>query len=252
MLIRFDLAVSVPKDPERENQNEDVFDVSENNQIIALSDGASESYDSKSWAMMLVNNFVKNPKFSSDWVKAVQQEYVAGIDFQNLSWSKQMAFERGSFATLITVNCTQLSNGVEVFSIGDSLAVLVRDGRYAQSYPFDTPEQFDARPELLSTLSHLNKFTEDDEFVSSEHNQIWATQHGDWILLVTDAVGQWLLREINHEPSSIDILLQINTDEQFEDLVAAMRSERRMKLDDSTMIRLAVVTKDQKNGLPND
>jgi hypothetical protein len=250
--FRFDLAVSVPKDPEREDLNEDAFDVSENNQIIALSDGASESYDSKTWARMLVHNFVNSPSFSSNWVKAVQEKYAAGIDFKNLSWSKQMAFERGSFATLITVNCAPLSNGVEVFSIGDSLAVLVRDGRYTQSYPFDTPEQFDARPELLSTLSHLNNFTDDGEFVSNEHNQIWATQHGDWILLVTDAVGQWLLREINHEPSSIELLLQINTDEQFEELVVAMRSERRMKLDDSTMIRLAVVTKDQKNGLPND
>lgn len=252
MQIRFDLAVSVPKDPEREDLNEDAFDVSENSQIIALSDGASESYDSKSWARMLVQNFVNSPSFSSDWVTTVQEAYVAGVDYQNLSWSKQLAFERGSFATLVGVHCTPLSNGVDIFSIGDSLAVLVRDGRYVQSYPFDTPEQFDARPELLSTLSHLNKFTNDDEFVSGEHKQIWATQNGDLILLVTDAVGQWLLREINHEPSSIDLLLQIDTEEQFEDLVVAMRSERRMKLDDSTMIRLAVVKEDQTNGLPND
>ena len=252
MQIRFDLAVSVPKDPEREDLNEDAFDVSENSQIISLSDGASESYDSKSWARMLVQNFVNSPSFSSDWVKTVQEAYVAGVDFQNLSWSKQLAFERGSFATLVGVNCTSSSSGVEIFSIGDSLAVLVRDGRYFQSYPFDTPEQFDARPVLLSTLSHLNKFTDDDQFLSSEHKQIWETQQGDLILLVTDAVGQWLLREINHEPSSIDRLLQINTEEQFEDLVVEMRSERRMKLDDSTMIRLEIVTEDQKNGLPND
>lgn len=252
MQIRFDLVVSIPKDPEREDLNEDAFDVSENSQIIALSDGASESYDSKTWARMLVHNFVNCPRFSSDWVKTVQESYVSGVDFENLSWSKQMAFERGSFATLISVNCAPLSNSVEIFSIGDSLAVLVRDGRYEKSYPFDNPEQFDARPELLSTLSHLNKFTDDGEYLSVEHNQRWETQHGDYILLLTDAVGQWFLREINHEPSSIDILLQIDTDENFEDLVVAMRSERRMKLDDSTMIRLAVVTEDQKNGLPND
>ena len=60
MRVHLDFAESVAKDPERPDLNEDAHSQSLNGNIFSLSDGASESYDSKSWAHLLVNKFIEN------------------------------------------------------------------------------------------------------------------------------------------------------------------------------------------------
>ena len=250
MRVRLDFAATVAKDPERPDLNEDAFKQGLNSDVFALSDGASESYDSKSWAQMLVSKYSENLTFNYEWVEAAQKNYAATVDFQSLSWSKQLAFDRGSFATLLGL--TTFENSCSVFSIGDSLAALVRNKRIHTSFPFVYPEQFDARPELLSTLSNLNTFAQDSEFNIAEHQTSWEIEDGDTVFMMTDAVGQWFLREINFENSSAQALLDTSTEDEFQSLICLLRSEKRIKLDDSTLLRFVVDSSDISNGISND
>ena len=142
--IQLDLALSVAKDSQQSDLNEDAFDKGIDGTTYAVSDGASESYDSRTWARLLVEKFIEDSEFNSEWVVSAQKKYESNVDFQSLSWSKQLAFERGSFATLLGLNFSK--NIANIFSIGDSLAVHIRQNSYLDSYPFHQPEQFDSRP----------------------------------------------------------------------------------------------------------
>lgn len=247
--IRLDSVFSVSKDLERTELNEDAFHSDIEGGAFALSDGASESYDSQTWARMLVLKYVESQNFNGEWVSDAQQAYQASVDFNALSWSKQLAYERGSFATLLGLKALNEGKVAEIFSIGDSLAVHIRNGICVSSFPFQHPEQFDARPELLATLRHQNKFTQDDQFVVSDHSEKWDLMDKDLIFMFTDAVGQWFLREKNFEFNAIEILNKITTEIEFQSLIVTMRGEKRMKLDDSTMLKFIVESVEMSDGV---
>ena len=54
--------------PESNNITEiqDRFCVSQNQKVIAFSDGTTQSYKSEEWAQFLVDEFVKNPVFNKE------------------------------------------------------------------------------------------------------------------------------------------------------------------------------------------
>ena len=69
---RLPLAFSVPK---REDQNnEDSFRRSAKG-VYALSDGASVSFDSASWARILVRRYTRDPEFTREWLSAAIAEF---------------------------------------------------------------------------------------------------------------------------------------------------------------------------------
>lgn len=233
MRLRVELAASVSKDPKRQDFNEDAFALG--SACFALADGASESYDSQSWARLLTAAYVLDQGVGVPWVADRVRAYVQGSNFDSLSWSRQAAFERGSFSTLLGIKWAANGSDVEVLAVGDSLAVHIRDGQLLTSFPFQHATQFDARPRLLSTLTKANDFVEEADFVPSS-NVDWTVQPGDQILLVTDAVGHWLLA---HDHVLGD-LVAVSTYEDFERLIVARRLDQSMRLDDSTVLRLIV------------
>ena len=240
MKLRLDFAASVPKDLKQADLNEDNWAASPDLTCFALSDGASESYDSKRWSEMLVKKYAGNPAFLPDWVHQAVAEYNSGVDFSSLSWSQQMAFERGSYATLLTLQLAENGAEVEILSVGDCLAIHCRANNVLMSYPFNFPEQFDERPQLLSTLSGGNDFLAGANLFHKRTCKTWHILEGDVIYLMTDAVGQWFLRVLSSVPSSLDALSRIDAFDAFVELVHRCRDEGQMKLDDSTMLRLVV------------
>lgn len=240
MKLRLDFAASIPKDLEQADLNEDNWAASQDLTCFALSDGASESYDSKRWSEMLVQKYVSNPNFLPDWVHEAVTHYNNEVDFSNLSWSQQMAFDRGSYATLLTLQLAENGAEVEILAVGDSLALHCRADEILLSYPFNSPEQFDERPQLLSTLSGGNDFLTETNLFHKRTCKTWHIREGDIIYLLTDAVGQWVLRVLSSSPSSVEELAKIDSFESFVELIVRCRGDGLMKLDDSTMLRLVV------------
>ena len=233
MQLRVDLTASVAKDLQRQDLNEDAY--AEGASCVALTDGASESYDSQTWARLLAAAYVQDQRVGADWVAGRVRSYVESTDIASLSWSRHAAFERGSFATLLGLKLASNGHSVEVLAVGDSLAVLVRSGLILASFPFTQPEEFDARPRLLSTLTTANAFVGEQAFCT-DNSITWDVQAGDAILLVTDAVGHWLLSH----PEELPKLMGVSMAEEFTQLVIEQRQDRRMRLDDSTVLRIAV------------
>ncbi len=239
MRFRVDLAASVSKDITCPTLNEDAWAHNEELTCIALSDGASESFDSKTWANLLVNRYARDHAMTPDWVGEALQTYSSAFKFEELTWSAQRAFDRGSFATLLGLAIGHNETDLEVLCIGDSLALHVRAGIVLASFPFDRAEQFDARPTLLSTKGHANSLWASSEFFL-QASRTWAVEPGDVIYAVTDAVGHWVLSNLTDDKNTPGMLDAAKSEADFTTLVEELRGTRGIRLDDSTVLRLIV------------
>ena len=228
-------AGSVAKHTEAPSENEDAYRLAPGR--IVLSDGASESFDARSWASLLVDHMV-DQDLSLEAVEACANAYEALHDPNALSWSKAAAYERGSFATLLVAQDFPESNIIQVTAIGDSAAVFLDGDEYIASFPYEHSEQFLENPILLSTRLALNTPSQ-----GSWMSQVWSYKESGrrFLLCMTDALGAWALaHQEQGDPSALEILRGIRELGEFEALVEAERAAGRMRRDDTTLIVASV------------
>lgn len=244
-------AGQVPKDPSFPDANEDAFVLATDAGRIAVSDGASESFDSKTWAHLLTARFVQHPELSASWLADAVADYLVQFDLAQMSWSKQAAFDRGSFATLLGIEQCIEHGTVDVLGVGDSLAVLLDGGDFVDSFPYLRAEEFQQRPELFCTKTALNTFFSSPDFFSRHHKTWCITDRtAPVVLCMTDALGEWALRHAQHGRPVWQLLAGIEDVSDLEALVRQERLTRSMRIDDMTLVRLSFATAD-RNELPN-
>lgn len=231
----------IPKDVNYPEAMEDAVKIATDAHRIAVSDGASESFDSKIWAQLLVDLFSQSSRFDWEGLVTAVQLYDKQFNPSELSWSKQAAFERGSFATLLGVEINPAGSQVSILSVGDSLAILLSGDDSVQSFPYMDSQQFQQRPELLCTKSAHNSFVESSDFDSS-HSMIWDLQAltAPVLLCMTDALGEWALKMKEDGLPQWAILLSLEKIEDLERLVLTEREARRMRIDDVTLVSIAL------------
>jgi hypothetical protein len=227
---------SCAKEPDRPEVNEDAYAFSADGQRFALSDGASESYDSRLWAWLLARKLAEDPQFGPEWMESAASAYHAEHDFAAMSWSQQLAFERGCFATLLCAEHDEANRRLHLFGAGDSVAVLMVGSEVVRAWPLDNPERFKERPTLLSTLRAHNEFTLAPDFGSASRTSIdLSTLPEPTLLCMTDALGEWALRIAGQDPTRLSELLSIQSEGQLMALVVTERAAKRMRIDDSTL-----------------
>ena len=216
--------------------NEDRYQSSRKG-VHALSDGASVSFDSASWAQTLVRRYAQKPEFTCQWVSDAIAEFDKLYDRESMPWMKQASFDRGTFASLLGVRRLNEGNRIQVLSIGDTLAVLCDGDSISSTFPYTEPDEFDQRPQLLCTNPAENAFLDAPDF--DFH------QFADWtfcglerpaLLCMTDALGHWLLSRRTQEPSPVAVLRGIRSSKAFVRFVQAEREAGRMRRDDTTLM----------------
>lgn len=242
---------SCAKELDSPEANEDAYAFSADLQRYVLSDGASESYDSQLWAKLLVSKFTDEGLFSDKWLATAITDYQAQHDFSSMSWSQQLAYERGCFGTLLSVEHDYRNDRLIMFAVGDTVAVLLIGLKVVHSWPLDDPERFKDRPTLLSTLSVHNEFTLCPEFNTLSQMDIDLKGLPDPTLLcMTDALGEWTLRMAREDPQRLLELLAIRSEEQLAILVLQERVAKRMRVDDSTLAIFKFDNGEDVSGLP--
>ncbi len=226
---------AVPKELEYPDNNEDAYFI--RNNVVAISDGAAESFDARSWAQILAHKFVSSAQFKESWLVGAIDEYSSLYRREDLSWSKQAAFDRGSFATLLGIEVHEESNAIEVLAIGDSLAVLISNGQINESYPYTRFEDFDQKPLLLSTNHSFNDFIKPQDFLMT-HSVTWKLQPLDnpHLLCMTDALGQWFLRTYQSDSTVLQTLLSFRNEAEMQEYIAVLRKDKAIRTDDTTLI----------------
>jgi hypothetical protein len=126
---------------------------------------------------------------------------------------------------------------VQIFAIGDSLAVLCDGDRIITTFPYSTPSQFERSPQLLCTNPVENSFLNEESYRCTL-TQSWRFDGLKLpaLLCMTDALGYWLLSDCNEDQSPIAILRSIKSSKSFKQFVQAERASGRMKRDDTTLI----------------
>jgi hypothetical protein len=243
---------SCRKDPSGDDVNEDYWAFCESRGTLTLCDGAGESFDSSVWAQMLADKFVLDPSVTPEWLADAVAEYVSRHDFDAMSWSQQASYERGSFSTLLGVQHDHESKTVEILAVGDSLAVLVKDSAIVSCWPYSEPERFRERPTLFATLNEHNAFVSDETFWAARRTCFdLGALEAPLLVCVTDALGEWLLRQTQSGGDGLARLLAMSTKEELSDLVVRERQAGRMRIDDSTLIVVAFDKGQEANGLPD-
>lgn len=228
---------SVPKHADAPSDNEDAYRVDEERGRVVVSDGASESFDAKIWARLLVDTFLETDP-SEPTIAECVATFGTLHDPEGMSWSRAAAFERGSFATLLIA---QEGSGdrLDILSIGDSLAVLTDGQVLLGQWPYDTAEQFAEKPVLLSTKAELNADLLQDggDLVVTAGWERGDLQGPVFLLCMTDALGAWLLARMQvGDVSALERLLEIRDRATLEELVERERNIGAMRRDDSTLV----------------
>ena len=198
-----------------------------------------KSFNSRTFANLIVKKYIRNPSVNCQWIDEIAKKYNKVYENGNLSWSKQAAFERGSFATLLGIRYSVARDIVEITSIGDSLIVLLNGSQYVKAFPYAKSQDFFQHPVLLSTKTEKNSFL-NNTFFYKEHRTRWnLSEYSNPILLImTDALGQWALN--NHEietPKWIE-LTNIEDMTSLIQLVSREWKNKNLRNDDITLIQV--------------
>lgn len=228
---------SVPKEVDYADANEDAYCYSEELGRFAIGDGASESFDSKKWANLITSLFVENPSIDAEWVLNATQKYNNEIDYEQLSWSRQAAYDRGSFTTIVGITTNLQKQRAEIVGIGDSVAILLENREIIASFPITRSEQFSERPRLISTIHAHNLFIGSSTFVEG-HFVTWDLQANSEILLMSDALACWCLNSVENREEDWRELLDIESLDSLSSLISRLRYEKKIRIDDSTLLRL--------------
>lgn len=219
--------------PKRDSTpNEDRHAKSVDGRACAVSDGASVSFDSGPWAEILAQGFVDGASFTTAWLKNAASAYEAGYDRESLDWMQQGALDRGSFASLLGVLPASMAGSIEVLAVGDSMLAILDAGELQQTLPYTRPEEFDASPQLLSTSAAENE----PLFRGAEAIQTEVIDLHPYVapclLLVTDALGHWLL---SHPERAHELTSKLS-EQEFEEFIVTERQAGRLRRDDTTLL----------------
>ena len=201
----------------------------------AVADGATISYDSASWAKLLTQKAVEDPRISSDWLNATIALHGNGIRRDALPWMKQAAFDRGSFSTLSIVRVDRRLGALILFAIGDTNVFVVDRRRISLAFPLTNADQFTNAPLLISSQPAENK---DAEAIISaaSHNPIDLRTFRDplVICIATDALACWALKQ--EDPASALAVVASMNGSDFLKFVVDERHAGRMRTDDTTLL----------------
>jgi len=232
---RLRIKFSVPKD--ERYPNEDSHQCSKRRGIFALSDGASVSYDSALWSRILVRHYCIRPEIDQQWLTGAIAEFSRIHNRDSLPWMMQAAFDRGSFASLLGVRYEQGGTGVQVFAVGDSLAVLCEGDKVVDSWPYKDASQFARDPQLISTNPEDNNFLFQEE-TQQRFKVNWdlVGMSAPAVFCMTDALGCWLLARRDEAPSPVTTLRSLSKRREFGEFVRSEHDAGRLKRDDTTVL----------------
>lgn len=250
----------------KRNENDDAiqdsmaFDVSQGR--YAISDGVTLSFIPQIWSKTLVNYYVSKSGGKLNVTEDLLNEFAKARKqyFQSLSEDElflvglveeELSVAKATFAGV------QINNHVISWQvIGDSCIFII---------PADGPMKcISSVTSIVDSEGHIRmSFNNETDGIYSDGTMagrfIDGTDSLDsgWIALMTDAVSDWFVKQYNQGNNPIDILLKLESNDDFEELIEKECRMGRMKSDDSCVILINIppdkgdVLKEEKNHILN-
>ncbi len=241
------------KDGNSEAENQDSFAqplcgyglCSEDNQRFAIADGATEAIFSGLWASLLTKAWSSGELLldSSDLVDtlaSLSAQWQAKVTTKSMPWWAEEKIGKGAFSTLAGLLITQDDKNHIRWSfsaVGDSCFFLIRDNQVIVKGPLSHSDQFGSSPYLIGSPK-------------SQHETIRANLvhldgdlvPGDELVLATDALSCWFMRQLEQGYKPIELLLLRNESAyiDFLNFVNDVRASQQMRNDDVTFMSIFV------------
>jgi protein phosphatase 2C-like protein len=212
---------------------------------LAVADGATESSYAGVWARLLVQDYCHarlDELTRTRSLTRARARWKSHVAKKKLLWYAEEKLQQGAFATLLGLEIRadqrpgHHGGDWSSIAVGDTCLVHVRNDDILACFPLNKPDQFAARPHLLSSKVEFGK--ELAPHVSREHGN-WRSE--DAFYLMTDALSAWFVFEVEQGRQPWQLFRDLETSEQtvsFDDLVANLRETHLMKNDDVTLIRV--------------
>ena len=249
-----------PKKGNSQDEYEDAYGCAVDDGRFAIADGATESSFAEIWSTILTQKFISAPPAGQpppeqsliDWVSPLQQEWHANIMWDRLPWFAEEKARKGAFATFLGMEFIleeeeeegvmdkllfmfkkQKQGGLrwKALTIGDSNMYQIRNDELLTSWPLTKGIQFTHRPTLISSNPESNEGVW-DHFIY----ETGEFEEGDTFILATDAIAKWFLDRVELGEKPWQTLAKIKSEQDFENLVAELRSGLKMQNDDTTII----------------
>lgn len=237
----------LPKDVQDPNGYEDAFDVDAARGVAAICDGASSTLFSGRWAGILANAVVSEPPDVRNaeqvdaWLKKCRDTWAASIDESALAWHQKPKLLEGAATTLLWVELATsgTADGVarpflmRCYAVGDCCLFHVRGNHVLQTFPLQDSARFDSHPPIVRSVVKRSE-TVAFEALESQCNP------DDFLALCTDAIGAWIMRQVEASvPLDWEALWQ-TTAEDWQRWVIGLRQAGQIRYDDSTLVLLRV------------
>ncbi|HEX6507455.1 MAG TPA: protein phosphatase 2C domain-containing protein [Chloroflexota bacterium] len=204
----------------------------------AVADGATEASFSGLWARMLVQSFCSGEigarSLSGD-LTAIQRAWHLEVEGKQLPWYAEEKLRLGAFSSLLGFTMhPEGRDRWEAMAVGDSCLFQVREGELCTAFPLASSDDFDNRPNLISSMPIANDRLE--SFVSVAEGECFT---GDSFYLMTDALASWFLREWEEggRPwSTLDAFASRSGLARFAGWISELRDSRRIRNDDVTLL----------------
>jgi Protein phosphatase 2C len=215
------------------------------NAAAAVSDGASNNFESRLWARLLAPAYVHRPPAGLtrhevlDWVDLVAAEWSAAIPWQDLTVFEEKKAALGSAATLVGLrlkpSSPRAAEGTwNCLALGDSCLFQISRGQLVVRLPLAKSADFDIHPPLLSTRRENSELIIDHLVTDSGR---WRA--GDTFYLMTDAIAAWFLLDHEQGGSPWEKLSSLDNRE-FVSFVHDRRTQKLMRNDDVTVVTLSI------------
>jgi hypothetical protein len=244
-----------------EERCEDAWASNAQSGLFAVSDGVGEMSYSNYWSDILVKRFIEEPLLSGDafeakyWVREAQKSFSIP---ENLPYYARDKAREGSSATLVCARFYALGGAGEgarerlgnvsavaradasatrcrLLAMGDSCALVWRDGNLLFSFPNSSSEDFKRAPVCFPTRGYRAswwKHVVQEEITFCD---------GDVLVLATDAVAKWLLRDDEALRRERLALLLAQTPDSWPAIVQSYRRTGCLDDDDSTALIVRVM-----------
>ena len=214
---------------------------------FAVADGASESSFAALWAKLLVEDFVHAPESGTAWATGLaplRQRWTSTVAQEPaappLPWYLEDRLRQGAFATFLglVVESAEGPDGPawrwDALAVGDSCLFQIREGGLVDAFPLARSLEFDNAPWLVgSRTSHSEVLRR--QGLGRADDRLW---------LMTDALAQWFLRQVEAGQRPWDELEPfVPADaaaDAFPAWVEGLRGARQLRDDDVTLLAVCL------------